>query len=118
MKNEQRSGCPISTTLELIGDRWTLVLFRDMINGKTKYSEFLASPEQITTNVLADRLTKMEANGLVTKELYQERPKRYAYALTKAGADLLPVAQAMCNWANAHIPGTWIPPESFMQSRD
>ena len=65
-----------------------------MINGKSKYSEFLASPEQITTNVLADRLSKMEANGLVAKTLYQQRPKRYAYELTQAGRDLLPIAQA------------------------
>jgi len=117
MTKEYRSRCPISTTLELAGDKWTLVLVRDMINGKSKYSEFLGSPERITTNILADRLQKMETNGLVLKTLYQERPKRYAYALTPMGADLLDVAQAMSRWANKHVPDTCVPPESFMRKR-
>ncbi len=93
-----------------------MLLVRDMVNGKSKYSEFLNSPERITTNVLASRLLKMEASGLVRKTLYQERPKRYAYALTERGHDLLPIAQAMCRWANKHLPDTWVPPDSFMQA--
>ena len=110
-----RSGCPIATTLDLVGDKWTLVILRDMINGKTRYSEFLDSPERITTNVLADRLLKMEDAGLVEKSPYQQRPVRFAYALTKKGRDLHPVIQAMCRWANKHIPDTWKPPPSFMK---
>jgi DNA-binding HxlR family transcriptional regulator len=109
-----RSGCPIATTLDIVGDRWTLVVLRDMLCGKSRFSEFLASPERITTNVLADRLVKMEAQGLVEKTLYNARPKRYAYALTGKGRALHPVLQAMCRWANLHIPGTWTPPENFM----
>ncbi|MEZ0244627.1 MAG: winged helix-turn-helix transcriptional regulator [Sphingomonas sp.] len=114
MAIEFRSGCPIATTLDLVGDRWTLVLLRDMLNGKSRFSDFLASPERITTNVLTDRLTRMEAAGLVEKKRYAERPKRYAYSLTQMGGDLRPVVQAMCRWANRHVPGTWIPPEHFM----
>lgn len=110
-----RSGCPIASTLDLVGDRWTLVLLRDMINGKTRYSDFLDSPERITTNVLADRLAKMETAGLVTRSAYQDRPTRYEYKLTKKGRDLHPIVQAMCRWANKHIPGTWKPPAAFMK---
>lgn len=114
MDSDFRSGCPIATTLDLVGDRWTLVLLRDMINGKARFSEFLDSPERITTNVLTDRLGRMEAAGLVVRSVYQERPRRFAYSLTEKGAALTPVIQAMCRWANAWIPGTWIPPEHFM----
>ena len=114
---EFRSGCPISTTLDLVGDRWTLVIVRDLINGKKRYSEFLDSPEQITTNVLADRLNKLECSGLAKKSLYQTRPKRYEYELTQKGEALLPIVQEMCKWANTYMPDTWIPPEAFMARR-
>lgn len=116
MKSAFRSPCPIATTLDLVGDRWTLVLVRDMVTGKSRYSEFLQSPERITTNILADRLARMEEAGLVSRTPYQLRPKRYAYALTEKGRALLPVAQAMCRWANRYVPGTWVPPESFMKA--
>ena len=115
MKLEYRSGCPIASTLDILGDRWTLVLIRDMLNGKSKYSEFLDSPERITTNVLADRLAKMEANGIVKKTLYLERPKRYAYELSTMGKGLHPVLKELCRWGNKFIPDTWIPPRSFMR---
>lgn len=115
MRNEQRSGCPIATALDIVGDRWTLVVLRDLLTGKSRYSEFLESPEKITTNILADRLEKMEAAGLITKSPYQERPVRYAYALTKKGRDLHPMLREMCRWANRYIPDTWTPPEWFMK---
>jgi DNA-binding HxlR family transcriptional regulator len=114
MKSGFRSPCPIATTLDIVGDRWSLVLVRDMLTGKSKYSEFLQSPERITTNILADRLSRMEETGLISRTLYQERPKRYAYALTEKGRGLIPVVQAICRWANRHEPDTWTPPERFM----
>jgi DNA-binding HxlR family transcriptional regulator len=112
-----RSGCPIATTLDLVGDKWSLVIVRDMLIGKRRYGEFLASPEGITTNILADRLKRMEQYGLVSKEPYQENPPRYDYALTPTGVSLLPVLQAMCRWGNRNIRDTWTPPESFMKRR-
>ena len=115
MTKEPRSGCPIATSLDLIGDRWTLVILRDLFGGKRRYGEFLASPEGITTNILAARLSSMEAGGLVTKSPYQERPTRYAYALTPRGRALKPTLQELCRWANSEFPDTWVPPESFMQ---
>ncbi|MGF7171964.1 DNA-binding HxlR family transcriptional regulator [Sphingobium xanthum] len=110
-----RSPCPIATTLDIVGDRWTLVILRDLLTGKSRYSQFLTSPERITTNVLADRLEKMEAAGLVARSPYQQRPIRNDYRLTEMGRALHPMLRDMCRWANQHIPGTWTPPESFMR---
>ncbi len=110
----ERSGCPIATTLDLVGDRWTLVIVRDMVTGKTRFGEFMDSPEGITTNILADRLKRMTAAGLVLKEAYQANPVRFEYHLTDRGFDLLPVLQAMCNWGNRHVGETWVPPSWFM----
>ena len=111
----RRSGCPIASTLEIVGDRWTLVILRDLLNGKATFSELLASPERITTNVLTDRLAAMERDGLVVRVPYQQRPVRHRYVLTDSGEALLPVLQAICRWGNAHVPDTWIPPEAFMR---
>jgi DNA-binding HxlR family transcriptional regulator len=117
MKRDSRSLCPIATTLDIVGDRWTLVILRDMVNGKKRFSEFLESPEKITTNVLADRLALMEAAGLAEKRAYQLRPKRYEYALSEKGEAMLPLLQEMCRWANRYLPGTWTAPENFMKRR-
>lgn len=110
-----RSGCPIASALDLIGDRWTLVILRDLANGKSRFSEFLDSPERIATNILTARLARMEADGLVTARLYQRRPKRYAYTLTRAGAELMPVLQALALWGKANLPERWTAPPRFMK---
>ena len=109
-----RSGCPIATTLDLVGDRWSLVIIRDMLVGKKRFGEFMTSPEGITTNILADRLKRMENSGLVARRPYQIRPPRHEYSLTPRGNSLLPVLQAICRWANRQFPDTWTPPDSFM----
>ncbi|WP_339913360.1 helix-turn-helix domain-containing protein [uncultured Brevundimonas sp.] len=110
-----RSGCPIANTLEVVGDRWSLVIVRDLLNGKRHYGDFLTSPEGITTSVLAQRLVRLEAAGLVERRPYRSRPVRYDYILTAKGAALRPVLQAMCAWANIFIPGTWPAPDDFMR---
>lgn len=110
----KRSPCPISTTLDILGDKWTLLVIRDLFLGKRLYGEFIDSPEGIPTNILADRLRRLETAGLITKEAYQERPVRYAYSLTGKGADLLPVLTEIMRWANRHIPGTAKPPAKVM----
>jgi len=109
-----RSGCPIASALDLVGDRWTLVLIRDLLNGKTRFSEFLSSPEQISASVLIVRLKALEASALVEKNPYQLRPKRFEYSLTESGRHLAPVLQAMCTWSNKFIKDTWVPPLAFM----
>jgi DNA-binding HxlR family transcriptional regulator len=110
----QRSACPLVSSLDLFGDRWTLILIRDLLAGKRRYGEFLASPEGIPSNILADRLRLLERHGVVRKAPYQQRPVRYAYELTDRGADLIPVLQAIANWGNAHIPGCWRQPDWFV----
>jgi DNA-binding HxlR family transcriptional regulator len=112
-----RSGCPIASSLDLVGDRWTLVILRDLANGKSKFAEFLAGPERIASNILTARLAQMEADGLIESELYEQRPKRYAYSLTKKGAALMPVLQAVCRFGCSELPNRWTPPERFMRLR-
>ena len=109
-----RSGCPIASTLDLVGDRWSLVIVRDMLTGKAKFGDFLASPERVPTNILTARLRRMEQSGLVVKQAYQSNPARFEYRLTEKGSALLPVLQDICRWANIYVPGTWTPPQSFM----
>src|SRR5271157_5785541 len=90
-----RSPCPVAASLDLIGDRWTLLVIRDLFWGRQRYGEFLASPEAIPTNVLADRLARLKSAGLVTSAPYQENPPRQAYSLTEKGRDLEPVLGAL-----------------------
>jgi len=102
----QRSMCPIANTLDLVGDKWSLLLIRDMLHGKRTYGELLDSPERIPTNILADRLKRLEAAGIILRAAYQDRPVRYAYTLTEKGAQLGAVLQALVKWGKRHIPGT------------
>ena len=87
-----RSPCPIANTLDILGDKWTLLVVRDLLFlGKRLYGEFMQSGEGIPTNILADRLKRLEETGLVTKEPYQSNPIRHQYRLTRKGAELFPV---------------------------
>ena len=101
-----RSPCPIACTLDLVGDKWSLLVVRDLLRGKQTYSELVASPERIPTNLLADRLARLERAGILSKSAYQDRPVRYAYALTDKGRALGEVLKAYVNWGKSHIPGT------------
>ncbi|MEM9381265.1 MAG: helix-turn-helix domain-containing protein [Planctomycetota bacterium] len=103
--DDRRSCCPVACTLDLIGDRWTLLVVRDLFAGRTRFSEFLRSPEGIATNVLTDRLDRLVEAGLV--ERHVEPPgKRAAYRLTKAGKSLRPLLGALRDWGLRHIEGT------------
>jgi DNA-binding HxlR family transcriptional regulator len=101
-----RSPCPVAGALDLVGDRWTLVILRDLLGGKSRYGQFLASPEGISTNLLADRLQRLEQAGLVTAVPYSRHPVRVDYRLTPAGRALRPVVDALAAWGLAHLPGT------------
>lgn len=106
----RRSLCPIANALDLIGDKWTLLIVRDLLFlGKRQYRELAASPEAIPSNILADRLKRLERAGLIDRTPYQERPVRHEYALTPRGTDLKPVLLALIAWGNRHIPGTYRP---------
>jgi DNA-binding HxlR family transcriptional regulator len=111
-----RSACPISNALDLLGDKWTLLVIRDLLFfGKRRFNELQSSAEGIPTNILSDRLRRLEEHGAIVKVLYQTRPQRHEYHLTPKGADLLPVLRAMIEWANRHLPGTATPPPGFLE---
>jgi DNA-binding HxlR family transcriptional regulator len=101
-----RSSCPIACALDLIGDRWTLLVLRDLMLGKQRFSEFLRSAESIPTNVLTERLKRLEGAGLIARTPYQDNPPRSAYALTAAGESLAPVIRAIHDWGLSAFPGT------------
>lgn len=107
MREDPRSDCPISTGLEVVGDRWTLLIVRDMMfAGKRYYREFLQSDEGISTNVLADRLEMLLARGLVTKSEDQTHKQKARYSLTEKGIALLPVIVALSGWTQKYFPET------------
>jgi DNA-binding HxlR family transcriptional regulator len=106
-----RSACPVASALDLVGDKWSLVIVRSMLAGASRYSDFLAAPEKIATNILADRLRRLEAAGIIARA--DEEPGRSRYRLSRKGADLLPVLQALARWGCAHIEGRWTPPAWF-----
>jgi len=101
-----RSPCPIANVLDLVGDRWSLLVVRDLLHGKTTYGDLLKSPERIPTNILAERLRRLEAGGVISKAAYQQHPVRFAYALTEKGRALGEILHALVQWGQTHIPGT------------
>lgn len=104
----ERSCCPITNALDIFGDKWTLLIIRDLVLGKRRYQELIASAEKIASNILADRLKKLEAAGLVTRRAYQQKPARYEYFLTEKGESLRPVLTAIISWSQEHYPDTQI----------
>lgn len=97
---KERSGCPISCALDILGDKWTLLILRDMIFYKKRtYTEFLNSGEKIATNILADRLVILEGAGIITKQPHPEKRSKYLYKLTQKGIDLLPVLVEIAKWS-------------------
>ena len=107
----KRSACALACTLDLIGDKWSLLIIRDLFYGKTRYKEFHESEEKIPTNILADRLQRLESSGMISKVPYQDNPVRYEYRLTDTGRSLGPVLKAITVWARKELPGTYTPGE-------
>jgi DNA-binding HxlR family transcriptional regulator len=115
---QQRANtlCPIANVLDLVGDKWSLLIVRDMLLfNKHRYGDFLAADEGIPTNILADRLKRLEENGLIEKSPYQHHPVRYEYHLTDKGQDLEPLMREMIHWGLKHIPGTGPRPKAQEQ---
>jgi DNA-binding HxlR family transcriptional regulator len=112
-----RSECALSTALDVIGDKWSLLVVRDMCMNKARYGDFLASPEGIPTNILANRLRRLEDTGIIEKKPYQLKPLRYEYFLTIKGANLLPVLQQLAIWADQHVPECGSPPQYFLDAK-
>lgn len=101
-----RSRCPIACALDIVGDKWTLLVIRDLFAGKKTYGELQASPENIPTNLLADRLKRLIKHQVIVKSPYQKQPVRYQYTLTAKGKELGLVLKAMVQWGEKNIPGS------------
>lgn len=106
----RRSRCPVACTLDLLGDKWSLLVVRDVVRGKRRYAEFLDSPEGIPTNILADRLKRLSASGVIAPRRYSQHPPRLEYALTAKGEQLRPILRAMVDWGVRHAGGRTPPP--------
>jgi DNA-binding HxlR family transcriptional regulator len=96
-------ACPVAKSLELIGDRWTLLLVRDLLTGARRFRDLEGSLKGIPPNILSDRLKRMEAHGLVTRRFYSEHPPRAQYELTERGRDLGVVVGALATWGTRHV---------------
>jgi DNA-binding HxlR family transcriptional regulator len=100
---KRRSACPLNASVETLGDRWSLLIIRDMmLRGFRTYKQFLESHERIATNILADRLRKLEAHGIISPERDPSDGRKLIYLLTHKGIDLAPVLTEMVLWAAAH----------------
>lgn len=114
----RRSACPIANALDVIGDKWTLLVVRDlMFRGRRLFGELAGCEEGIPTNILADRLKRLEETGLVCKAPYQDRPVRYEYRLTERGAALFPVIEELVRWASNHLFGNAPPAKKLAAPR-
>ena len=114
----RRSGCPISIALELLGDSWSLLIVRDlMFKGRRTFNEFLAGGEGIASNILADRLRRLEASRIVVRSADPSDRRRSLYKLTRKGIDLAPVLIELVVWSASHEV-TDAPPEVVRQMRE
>jgi DNA-binding HxlR family transcriptional regulator len=114
---EHRSGCPLASALDLVGDKWSLIIVRGMFVGHTRYNDFLNGPEKISTNILAQRLRHLECTGLIERLQGDAASVSGRYRLTRRGADLLPILQAMAKWGYENIDDRWRPPKWFLRAR-
>lgn len=104
-RSRRRSGCPVSISLERWGDRWSLLIIRDlMVRGFRTFKQFQESGEGIATNILADRLQKLEDAGIITAEAEETDARRVNYRLTEKGIDLAPVLLDVLIWGTRHEP--------------
>jgi len=108
MREQQRSGCPINLTLEVVGDKWSLLIIRDMMFGNRRhFRELLSKSEEgIASNILADRLKRLTEQGIVSKADDPTHKQKAIYSLTEKGIELLPVLAQMSGWGLRYLPVT------------
>ncbi len=105
-KHEFRSNCSIARSLEIVGDKWTLLIVRDLMwHGKHTFQALQESAERVPTNILSERLKRLEQWGLVRREPYQQRPVRYDYQLTEEGRSLEPILLQIMAWGHKRLGG-------------
>ena len=103
--DKKRSDCPISCSLDVFGDKWSLLIIRDiMLRGKVSYSEFLTSEEKIASNILVSRLSLLETENILLKEVSPANKSKFVYSLTQKGVDLLPIVIEIMDWGAKYNP--------------
>ncbi|MDI1313785.1 helix-turn-helix domain-containing protein [Prosthecobacter sp.] len=107
----RRSPCPVACALDLFGDRWTLLVIRDLMLGRSRFKDFVSSPEGIPTNILSDRLERLLESGIVRQIPATDSGKRMAYELTEKGEALRPILKSMRDWGLAWERGTKTMPQ-------
>ncbi|WP_264403185.1 winged helix-turn-helix transcriptional regulator [Vibrio owensii] len=106
----RRSDCPISNVLDIVGDKWSLLVLRDlMFFGKHSFSELQGSEEKVATNILSSRLENLEKEGLVQKQVNPSDKRKKVYSLTQKGKDMLPILLEMMIWSSKYVPETNAP---------
>jgi DNA-binding HxlR family transcriptional regulator len=95
--------CPIAMTLDIIGERWTIIIIRDLYFGRSRFNELLEASPGMSTKILSERLKLLEAHGLVERRVYSQHPLRAEYALTERGMTLEPVLNAIGEWGRRHL---------------
>ncbi|WP_042349829.1 winged helix-turn-helix transcriptional regulator [Bacillus massiliigorillae] len=103
MKKQYNLNCNIAQTLNIIGDRWSLLILHELLLGRTTFKEIQSGLESIPTNLLSERLKRLESDGLIVSSLYQSHPPRYAYKLTESGEDLKGVFNSFILWGSKHL---------------
>jgi DNA-binding HxlR family transcriptional regulator len=102
-KIHYRTDCPISTTLDILGDKWSLLIIRDMIfKGKNTYGDFLSAEEKIATNILADRLATLETGDIIEKQVHPDSKAKVLYSITQKGIDLVPALVEIIIWSEQY----------------
>lgn len=119
---ERRSGCPINFALGIFGDRWSLLVLRDLIlKGRRRFKDLLAAEEGIATNILSDRLRRLESHGLIVREPDESDGRQYIYRPTQMAVDLIPMLVELVVWSARNDPGSAVPDEfveQFENDRD
>ena len=104
----RRSPCPVSCSLDILGDRWTLLVVRDLVLGRTRFKDFAASPEGIPTNILSDRLERLQRHGIVERIPAEDGTRHFAYRLSTKGTALRPILKAIRDWGLKWEKGTQV----------
>jgi DNA-binding HxlR family transcriptional regulator len=113
---KKRSDCPLSFSLDIIGDKWTLLIIRDiLIHGRFSFSEFARSKERIASNILTDRLSLLESSGIITKDVSPQNKSKFIYSLTQKGIDLLPAIIELMKWGAKYNADTPLPPKKVIK---
>lgn len=103
-EHKHRTGCPVANALDIVGDHWTLLIIRNlMFLGAHEYKDMLAAEEKISSNILTNRLKKLEHDGLIASVAHPDSKRRKLYYLTAMGKDLMPLMIEMVLWANKHL---------------